>query len=63
MENSKDGGPAFPYGEDDWDGMSLRDYFAAKSLAGNLDYFLNLKLKRGIVAKEIADLLISLLTL
>lgn len=38
MNNDKDGGPAFPshgsMGEVVHDGMTLRDYFAAKALAG-----------------------------
>ena len=36
----KDGGPAFPipglYGDEDFNGMSLRDYFAAKAMQGLL---------------------------
>ena len=47
---TKDGGPAFPISEwhlksangkvthPDWRGMTLRDYFAAKALAGMLAY-------------------------
>lgn len=38
-----DGGPAFPRGKDSWgvvnDGMSLRDYFAAKALTYCLHEF------------------------
>lgn len=36
MSDRKDGGPAFPQKEpltDDWQGMALRDYFAAKAMA------------------------------
>jgi hypothetical protein len=35
---ANDGGPAFPYSDvaDDDPGMSLRDYFAAKAMAGYL---------------------------
>ena len=28
----KDGGPAFPFESEDYPGMSLRDYFAAKAM-------------------------------
>lgn len=38
IDTSKDGGPAFPvaYGGGRIEGMTLRDYFAAKALAGML---------------------------
>lgn len=36
------GGPAFPvpglHENDDYDGMTLRDYFAAKAMQGDLTY-------------------------
>jgi hypothetical protein len=38
MNHNRTGGPAFPSGEfvnmEPWDGMTLRDYFAAKALQG-----------------------------
>ena len=38
MSTKDDGGPAFPaytsMGEVSWEGMTLRDYFAAKALVG-----------------------------
>jgi len=36
MSNQSDGGPAFPYESSTRDGMSLRDYFAAKAMQGRL---------------------------
>lgn len=44
MSKPNDGGPAFPVSKDtlamheDWRGMTLRDYFAAKALVGILSY-------------------------
>ena len=34
--SKNDGGPAFPWGDPPRGGMSLRDYFAAAALTGNL---------------------------
>jgi hypothetical protein len=36
MSNPKTGGPAFPVALHNIDGMTLRDYFAAKALQGLL---------------------------
>jgi hypothetical protein len=36
MEDRKDGGPAFPTGIDEIDGMALRDYLAGEALKGLL---------------------------
>jgi hypothetical protein len=36
MSEQKDGGPAFPCSDRPEDGMSLRDYFAAKAMAAML---------------------------
>lgn len=34
MSNTNTGGPAFPVEQHDKDGMTLRDYFAAKAMQG-----------------------------
>jgi hypothetical protein len=34
MNNTNTGGPAFPSPYDDAEGVTLRDYFAAKAMAG-----------------------------
>jgi hypothetical protein len=36
MSNTNTGGPAFPVEQHDKDGMTLRDYFAAKAMQGLL---------------------------
>ena len=36
MSNTNTGGPAFPSPYDDDEGMTLRDYFAAKAMQGML---------------------------
>jgi hypothetical protein len=50
MINTKTGGPAFPRAGNEWadmawveapakDGMTMRDYFAAKAMQGMFDYW------------------------
>lgn len=39
MSTINNGGPAFPYRTSDASGMTLRDYFAAKALAGWLSTY------------------------
>ena len=34
MSNTNTGGPAFPIHAEEWCGMTLRDYFAAKAMQG-----------------------------
>ena len=38
MSNTNTGGPAFPVEQHDKDGMTLRDYFAAKAMQGMVNY-------------------------
>jgi hypothetical protein len=63
MDNTKDGGPAFPSlaRDGNWqphhDGMSLRDYFAAKAIQGLLANNANYGTDDGLArdAYEFAD--------
>ena len=51
MSNTSTGGPAFPTQVASYEGMTLRDYFAAKAMQG----VLNDPSWRGLVCRSVAE--------
>jgi hypothetical protein len=64
MRNPTDGGPAFPlpHGPKGYDGLSLRDYFAAQALAMTISSYVNLPDSAELLAKRcylVADAMLT----
>jgi hypothetical protein len=62
MQEKYDGGPAFPSPYDDDEGMTLRDYFAAKAMQGLIVVYSDDKSIVDAYAKrayEIADAMLE----
>ena len=52
MSNTNTGGPAFPSPYDDDEGMTLRDYFAAKAMHGMISANIDVNGAREDLARE-----------